>query len=150
MKPVDQTIVDPERGDCTRAVIASLFELDITQVPHVQLFGPLWFDVLYYFLMAIGYQYNGTGHPSKYPMQGNSINGYCYGVVKSRTYPGKFHAVVVDETGVVAHDPNPNKAWQGINVLETGDLMYYYLIGVKPVVTTGAEVSEGQDHGTHN
>lgn len=42
MKPVYQTIIDKEIGDCQRAAAASLFELKIEQVPHFILFNEKW------------------------------------------------------------------------------------------------------------
>lgn len=43
MHKVYQTIVDKGRGDCMRAAIASMFELDILQVPHFLMFGNKYF-----------------------------------------------------------------------------------------------------------
>lgn len=129
MIPINQTIVDSQKGDCARAVIASLFELEIEAVPNFMLHqGHIWFDVFYYFIYSLGYQYNGNGHPETISIKDNTINGYCYAVVKSKTFSNSTHAVIINETGLVVHDPNPNKLWEGINIVETGDLMYFYMI----------------------
>ena len=38
MKPIFQTITHDNRGDCHRAAVASIFDLEIEQVPHFRLF----------------------------------------------------------------------------------------------------------------
>lgn len=140
MKPVAQSIVDKGRGDCMRAVVASLFELELDQVPHFILYGDDYFDHFWKWLWIIGYDYNGCGYPhcrqdvsDKYnipnkPLMEDSVNGYFYGCVPSRTFPDVTHAVVIDTNGVVVHDPNPNKLWEGINVIESGELKYWFLL----------------------
>lgn len=130
MKPVDQTIVCKDRGDCMRATIASLFDLEIEQVPHFILFGANYFDLVWSFFRFLGYDYMGCGYiHTGPPKEEDSVNGYFYGVVNSKTFPDVTHAVVIDINGIVVHDPNPNKRWQDINVLESGELKYWYLIG---------------------
>lgn len=128
MTPIFQTIVDPERGDCMRATIASLFDLEIVQVPHFQLFKEEWFSVMYYFLYALGYDYNGCGHPETTDPKNCNVNGFCYAVVYSKTFIGSTHSVVMDASGVVVHDPNPNGLWKGTNIINTNALVYYYLL----------------------
>jgi len=56
LKPVFQTIVDTENGDCTRAAVASMFELDITQVPNFVMFDDDWWTMLNCFLWGLGYE----------------------------------------------------------------------------------------------
>ena len=51
--------------------------------------------------------------------------------VPSHSFEGLGHSVVMDINGLVVHDPNPNKAWEGINVLGTGDLKSWMMIGEK-------------------
>jgi hypothetical protein len=130
MKQVDQIIIDPIKGDCFRAAIASMFELKLEQVPHFGLFPRhIWFDVFYYFCYALGYQYQGTGHPErKHKIGDYLINGCVHATVWSRTFDGKTHSVLIDGNGVVIHDPNPNKAFMGVNVVESLELSNFYLI----------------------
>lgn len=128
MKPVDQTIVCSERGDCARAAVASLFELEIIQVPHFQLFKSQWFDVYYYFFRSLGYEYIGYARPGKNILAlGHSIDGFFDATVQSKTFKDRKHAVVIDITGKVVHDPNPNKIWQGIDILKSGELEGWYM-----------------------
>lgn len=134
MKPVFQTIVDKRRGDCMRATVASLLELEIEQVPHFILFDK-YFDIFWAFIRSLGYDYNGCGYLNsessvvpKMPKLEDSIDGYFYAVVPSKTFSDITHAVVMDMTGMVVHDPNPNGLWQGINIIESKDLKYWYLL----------------------
>jgi hypothetical protein len=135
MIPVDQKIIDGGTGDCERAVIASLFGLQLEQVPHFKLFpDDMWFNVYWYFLYGLGYEYLGWGKPER---QLEGVNGYVYAVVKSRTFPGKTHAVIVDEAGTVIHDPNPNRAYLGVNVKGTAELVGWHIIKKR---NTGSQV----------
>jgi len=130
MTPVDQTVVDSGFGNCHQAVMASLFDLDITQVPNFILYPDTqWWTVYWYFIYGLGYEWVGTGYPGQHSLADTeTINGSIEAVVPSRTFPGKTHAVLIDSAGVVVHDPNPNKLWQGVNVLESGDLKSWSII----------------------
>lgn len=126
MKPVDQTIVDVDRGDCVRAVMASLFELDILQVPHFILYDD-WLHPLYYFLYSFDRTYMGVQKDFSKLDLADSIDGFFFAVVASKTYgSGITHAVVMNDKGIVVHDPNPNKLWQGKDIVKTAALMYFY------------------------
>lgn len=130
MIPIDQSVVDAGRGDCQRAVVASLLELELEQVPNFILFGDtVWFEVYNAFVWALGWQYEGCQEPGngRDLLEEDSINGFFDATVDSKTLPGKTHAVVIDLTGTIVHDPNPNKRWQGVNVLESGELKNWYM-----------------------
>lgn len=128
MKEVDQTIVEQFRGDCHRAVIASIFELGIEQVPNFRLYSDSdWFRIYYYFLYALGYEYIGSKKLPNDLNLDNSLDGYFDAVVKSKTFENTYHAVVIDSSGLVVHDPNPNKRWKGINVVDSVELEYWYI-----------------------
>jgi len=55
MTPVYQTIIDGGLGDCMRAVIASLLDKSIEEVPHFLEFGERWYDTLDEYLDVEGY-----------------------------------------------------------------------------------------------
>jgi len=133
MKPVMQTEIHLGHGDCQRAVIASLLELDPQMVPHFAMFrARYWWHVLHYFLYALGWELEGCMNP---PIDERfhanlaecGIDGYHYAGVYSRTYPDVkprvTHAVIIDSQGVVVHDPNPNQLWAGENVFEQSDIV---------------------------
>lgn len=142
MTPVKQTILDPKRGDCARAVVASLFDLDISQVPHFILFpGQAWWDVYCGFIWSIGWRVLGSGKypeidPTKRPFMGLHVDGYVDASVPSKNYPGVYHAVVMDTQGLVVHDPAPDgkNHYQGVNVIETGELDSWIMMEKREVV----------------
>jgi hypothetical protein len=136
MIPVYQTIVSEKDGDCTRACLASILDLPIDAVPHFMRFGAGWFRIFSHFLMSLDYFFYGTGwiksedRPHGHILsESENIGGYVIASVPSRTFPGIGHSVVMDLKGLVVHDPNPNKAWQGINALESKDLQNWMMIG---------------------
>jgi len=132
MKLVDQSIVDENSGDCFRAAIASLFELELSQVPHFRLFADdKWFAVFWYYLLALGWEYIGWGTSIQNDIAEHTINGYVCARVTSKTFPDRIHSVIIDVNGTVVHDPNPNKLYQGINVIESGELQGWYMIAPK-------------------
>jgi hypothetical protein len=124
-KPIYQTIFHPEKGDCCRAAIATLFNLEAEQVPHFMLFGvPEWGKVLSGFIWSMGYDFIDNGDPNKSLKieDHQTINGITEAAVKSKNFPGKFHSVLINTKGVVVHDPHPRKDYLGINVFESGDI----------------------------
>lgn len=131
MKPVYQTIITKKDGDCTRACIASLLELPIDAVPHFMRFGNKWFEVLRYFLLSLGYDCYGTGFPHSHKIKEYTIKGFVIGTVNSKTFKDITHSVIINSKGLCIHDPNPNKAWKGINVVNTKDLKHWLLISNK-------------------
>jgi hypothetical protein len=127
--------VDPIRGDCTRACIASLLELDIESIPNFIEYGSKWIAHFWEFLKEQKCEHHGTGWPkSENRPNGHilsesvNIDGYVIASVPSRTFKDVGHAVIMDLNGVVVHDPNPNKAWQYINVLDSKQLNNWMLI----------------------
>ena len=136
MKRVDQMIVSVDKGDCTRACLASILELNIAEVPNFIEKGNRWFDDFWKFIKTYGYQYYGVGwlvgpeRPHGHILKESpNIDGYVIASVPSRTFEIVGHSVVMDLDGVVIHDPNPNKLWQDVNVVETGELQHWMMIG---------------------
>jgi hypothetical protein len=138
MKPVDQTIIDKEDGDCTRACLATILELPIDAVPNFIRYKEKWFKIFWPFLNSLGYEYYGVGFPlgEEYPkghilVDEPNIDGYVIASVPSKSFEETGHSVVMNLDGEVVHDPNPNKAWQGVNVLKNGNLKHWMMIGSK-------------------
>ena len=120
MIKVEQKEVGKKKGDCMRASIASILELDLQAVPHfTRTKETRWFSVLYYFFASYEYIYSGMWWPSQGKrklLKRDSINGFYLATVNSRTYPKKSkitHMVVMNAAGKVVHDPHPKKKWQG-------------------------------------
>lgn len=133
MKPVYQTIFCNVKGNCYAAIIASLLEKTLEDVPNF-IEQEDCHKAVCDFLQPLGYSYcqylvNGNRRDeSKYqfdffqkelPLIG-SINGYYDAVVYSPNffdmekyisnpnYEPVCHAVIVDKNFNIVHDPNPN------------------------------------------
>lgn len=140
MIKVYQTIINKDTGNCTQAVIASLFELPLEEVPNFISFGGKWIDVLWKFVRERGYEFEGTLHNTKFPVgnefadrpsdipklkEMSGVNGFFYASVLSPKYytKGNFnsHAVVVDKNCNIVHDPNPE--YQNIKSYPEADII---------------------------
>lgn len=130
MKPVFQENISITKGDCFRASIASLFELELSQVPNFILFPDDRIDhVFNAFIWGLGYEWLGTGYPDKKKLsECPSVNGFYDACVPSLNFENANHAVLIDSSGMVVHDPSTAKNWKGVNVLETGHLKWWNLI----------------------
>ena len=117
MKPVDQEFVHrPEigqLGDCQRAVIASLLELPISEVPHFLQDckgdpSDYW-GAIQAFLAARGLAYIWVPSRSGFAFFGEGVDVYHEIAGPSPRGNGVLHAVV-GRNGVIVHDPHPSKA----------------------------------------
>ena len=136
MKKVDQTIVDKGSGNCTTACLASLFEVGIDDLPNFITLGDGWFQVFWDTLKEYSCEYHGTGwlespdrHHGQILVESPNIDGFVIASVESRTFKDVGHSVIMNLKGLVVHDPNPNKLWQYVNILESGDLRHWMMIG---------------------
>jgi hypothetical protein len=114
MTPVDQTIIDKDKGNCMSAAVASLLDMPLDKVPYFLGIDD-WFNAFWKFLGEHGFEFHGTCFPGTYMLLGEcpNVDGYLMASVPSRTFEGKGHSVIIDMQFNVVHDPNPNKAWQG-------------------------------------
>jgi hypothetical protein len=138
MKKIDQKIVNQHNGDCTRACLVSILELDIDSTPNFIEKGDNWFGLFWTFLRDNNCEYHGTGWiKSEYRTHGQilsespNVDGFVIASVASSLYEGTGHSVVMDLNGVVVHDPNPNKAWQDVELVESKKLQHWMMIGRK-------------------
>lgn len=134
-----QTITGAKSGNCMQTVMASLLDLSICQVPNFIMYSDEeWFPMLVGFLKLRGWKYkghcdaSGDKQETLEKLQSTpSINGYYDACVPSKNYPPEdkiTHAVIIDSTGLVVHDPSPKQGWAGINAIDTGELKYWYWI----------------------
>jgi hypothetical protein len=128
MTPVYQTIVDPGKGNCLQAVVASLLDLHLDDVPHFISFEDKWFEAYFNFLEEKGIEYHGCiENPRQLGYCGEDryglikelpgINGFFEATVYSPNYfngedylkGGRVvhHAVIIDRDFKIVHDPNP-------------------------------------------
>lgn len=110
MKPVDQEFMhDPANGvegDCFRAVLASILERPIADVPHfaakTKLASDFW-ESVYEWLELQGYDYVPSRLPPPGALEFHALSG------PSPRSPKGYHATV-GRAGQVAHDPHPSRA----------------------------------------
>ena len=133
MIKVEQQEVGKKTGDCMRASIASVLEVELQTVPHItRISERKWFPVMYYFFIAHEYKYCGFWYPKqgrRKLLKKHSFDGHYLASVNSRTYPvedGITHMVVIDSDLNIVHDPHPEKKWQGESLKGSADLKSVY------------------------
>ena len=137
MKKVDQTILDPKIGNCVQAVLASIFETPmdetiniIDHIDHPQSWAAPFMDWVktqgYSYEMFVGASEDIPGDYERLKNESN-IGGHFYASVDSKEYETGGHAVVINDDGLVVHDPNPNKHWEGLNIIEEVGFRGYYV-----------------------
>lgn len=102
-----------------QAVIASLFEVELEQVPEFIKLGEQWFWMMRKFFTDHGYPYLGyisrhdgvdTEFLKRVAKFDGGIDGYLYASVPSQNFSdGIGHAVVVDTDLNIVHDPSPTQ-----------------------------------------
>lgn len=150
MKKVFQKNIDKDNGDCIQAAIASMFELDMEDVPKFIEHGTKWFEVFWNFLKEHGYEYHGMRNNHIYDYISNpnddcfkevkrsqlldnikdieSVNGVYHASVLSPKYfswQGRWvtHSVLIDSDFNILHDPSP--AYQNIRQYPLADVIGY-------------------------
>lgn len=106
MKPVYQTDLSKETGNCLQAAVASLLELKLEEVPHFILFDDEWWCIFQEFFAARNI--NAIWLPDIQP-----LGSWHIASVRSPRLPGETHAVVCDPDGNVVHDPHPDGLTSG-------------------------------------
>lgn len=130
MLPVNQSIVGQEVGDSLRACVASLFELKLDQVPHFKLYTDEVQRQRVYelFIAAMGYAHMlSVTDPTPTIHVDDTVNGYTWAETADIDDCEPGHAVIIDTTGTVVHDPLYTKRWLGVNLLETKQFKSYKL-----------------------
>jgi hypothetical protein len=144
MKKVFQTIVgngseSHERGNCMQAAIASLFELELEDVPNFIILETgkgeanlsMWqfiMDKTGIFATVFGTFDTPIEKYKEICKFDGGIGGYFYASVKSQTFEGTSHAIIVDSNMNVVHDPNPNGKCLGME-LDNSNLNYIITFG---------------------
>jgi hypothetical protein len=103
MIPVDQTVFHAEttKGNCLRAAIASILEIDIESIPRFEEMGEQWFVEFRKWSRLHGHGEVQVYHHSV-PPQGLSI-------VAGMSPRGIDHSCVA-LNGEIAHDPHPSRS----------------------------------------
>ncbi len=130
MKPTDMTILhDPDNGyygDCQRACIASLLEIDINEIPHFYETGndSEFFKSLNRYLATQGLVHVET-MPIDFKLSQYRNKGNLYHMIYGETVRGSQHAIVA-LNGEIIHDPHPDKA--GLDKSKKDDWHYAFLV----------------------
>lgn len=119
MKKVDQTIFDTSFGNCFAACIASIFELELDQVPFPDGNSENFWRIYDKWFTERGFSVVNLKRGDFIP------NGFCLGVVSSPRHPGTDHAVVI-HNGKVVHDPHPSRASEmdNLDLVHSIDMIY--------------------------
>lgn len=132
MIKVFQNKVSEIDGDCMRAVVASLLEKNINDVPNFIEHREACYIKMDEHLMKLGYDpffiYDHdytTEQMIELAKLCGGVNGYFYASVPSQTYKDGSHAVVVDVNLNIVHDPNPN---QKALSLKPSDVQYLLIM----------------------
>lgn len=131
MKPVKQTITELGKGNCFSACLASIFELEIDQVPYD--LSKNWNETYLHWLydkFGLDYYYLSPKEAEGY------LRGYSIASGPSPRFDNVTHAVVALD-GKIVHDPHPDntgiKKISGYYIFEADVLNYnnvYNLAGV--------------------
>lgn len=123
MKQIFQSEIHELRGDCQRAAVASILEVELCQVPHFILYaGDEWYRMFLGYMELMGYGFISTA-TAEHVREAITINGAILASVKSKTYSGGSHAILINNNGVCIHDPNPNQSFLHENVIDSGSLL---------------------------
>ncbi len=104
MEPVIQTMFGKDKGNCFQAVIASIFEMNIDEVPNFmegvnQENAHVFVNRLNEWLRPMGLYYlEVTGH----------LAGPCICELSGKSPRGDFNHAVVGRGSKVIHDPHPS------------------------------------------
>lgn len=117
IRHTQQILGDPARGDgndaqgrpgdCWKTCIASLLELPAESVPHFVEMGDSWWDATQEFI-----QTQKADHELRWWEDIAAVDdGGEYLIASGPSPRGNFqHAVIVDRSGELAHDPHPSRA----------------------------------------
>jgi hypothetical protein len=127
MKKIDQEFIhDPENGvigDCMRACIASVFELNREDVPH---FGAMpdetWLKDYVRWLHKHGWAiFTRHAVTDTHPEIQEDENPYYFAIGRTPRDPEVTHMVVCRD-GKVVHDPHPSRA--GLQSIEAFEIIF--------------------------
>jgi len=151
VKKVYQQLIDNNKGDCMQAAVASLFDLELDEVPKfIELNEP--FHHFMQFALDSGYEIKGTLYNYSHVNGGkyssihrlqtkgyNGIKGYFFASVFSPKYYDYSksineyqvtHAVLIDKDYNIVFDPNPNN--DGLTTYPMNDILGYN--GIKDII----------------
>lgn len=143
MKPIYQTVIDKNSGDCLRAALASLLEIDeVESIPNFSVIRRDWHMTLIHEVQNRGFEYIGMRY--RWNKELNTIQNHdgVDGLFLAAVYSPKFynandavpvtHSVIIDKNFNIVHDPNPNnkdvKKYPKADELGCNGILYFYII----------------------
>jgi hypothetical protein len=125
--PKDRLDVDPQRtGNCFQAALASLFELELGDVPHFMALPPSvdWFEELQKWLLPRGLcaLYVQAKNPDGVDLMAQYAGYY---LSDGKSPRGSMHTVV-SYRGELAHDPHPS----GGGLVEETERLFFCVLDV--------------------
>jgi hypothetical protein len=110
MKPVNQTILDFEHGNCMQACVASILELPLEDVPNFMQDGP---DQFNFHLDKFCLSLNLTTLDVVLENNNLDLIENCYVIATGKSPRGteaKHRHAVVWFNGEIIHDPHPSRS----------------------------------------
>lgn len=134
MNKVFQRNVNKGDGDCVRAALSTLFGIQYEDCEPLAPDEHQAYNMLLFYRKMGYYEFSfyrtniqseERGFPSLAEVLefDGGINGLFYASVKSRTFDEGTHAVLIDKSGTVVHDPNPNQKCLGLGIEEVIDVV---------------------------
>lgn len=141
MTPVHQTIVSSTKGNCLQAAFASLFDCTLEDVPHFILIddmlerehamqrfvGEVTNQEWTYRFKAGGGAFYSEDDNVKQAVSEAFYFDHTIGVVPSLNRNDCLHAIIIDRTGLVVHDPTTKNSYLGRNVVEEKIIESFYI-----------------------
>ena len=136
MIPVKQTLFGDHNGDCFRACVASIFELQLESIPNFcdqdecKAENKHWMDRFNDWLRPHGLYYMEVN--VKTPVQWlNFPSGYH--TIGGKSPRGNFNHSVVGQAGKPIHDPHPDNTFlDGDSTCEGDPLCYGFFVMLDP------------------
>lgn len=126
MKPVYQTLVCKDKGNCFQACLASLFHTDIGDTINI-IDHPVdsWHFHFADWISKQGWDWVGSIDADLISST-SGVGGYYLASVPSKNFDGCYHAVIIDSDCNVVHDPDPSGKWLDQNVSAVADYIYNF------------------------
>jgi len=102
MKNVDQTIFDPENGNCMAACVASILELPLPTMPNPHGDDGAWYHEWIAFLKPHNLQILIF-------QAGGEVRPWGYSILCGKSPRGDWNHCVVCYNGEMVHDPHPDR-----------------------------------------
>jgi len=108
MEPIKQTIFGKPNGNCLAACVASIFEVDLEEVPNFGEWKSYWIDELRKYCIEKHNMYPLILQPMTYDGK-EKVKYPGYYIASGPAARGLLHSVILFD-GKLAHDPHPDNS----------------------------------------